>query len=691
MKTIRFALVLALSAALAAPLVAEESESYGYLRTLEGSAVLTRADTGERVSLLPNYPLEAGDEVATDPLTRAELVLPDFSILRLDGDTRVVLAELAYSAGTADRQTVLGLEVGDLQLELTEYALGDQLPTIHTANATIYVLEPGAYRIAADTLGRTRLVVRQGYAEVGTARGSAIARSGEEILVEGDDWPAVSVLEAGYPDGLETWAEDLSAEAAAADYVDEVDPALGYSAASLDGYGEWVDIEGESAWRPEVEVSWRPYSRGTWVPRTAGLTWVSYEPWGWVPAHYGYWSFHPSFGWVWYPGYTYSPAWVYWYWGPEWVGWVPVGYYGDPYYSPFYGFAGGYWNYYHRWTFCPTYYIGHPHGPRHHYPGSEMPGRTGRLAVPRGLITNETRGIDRAVWRDGEQVAETLARRARDARGEAPPDVTDFVAGRSDPGRDALRRATVDRVPKDRTAARSGDGDAVVGRDQHVRPRRQASDRIAHQGWRDGDDRVVVIRPRGEAAGDGHRPSLDHGRIDASGSDAGSRLRQAWRSRYESSDRYRIWRGHSDGRTGADHGEAGHRSPEGRDWRGAPLPPARRVIDGIRTRPQSDDGRSGSTSSRDAGRSHRSLPPSTTRRDTGSSRGRDASAHGSRSSRSDSGRRSTSSRGRDSHGSARSHGSSSRSRSSGSARSRGSDGGGSRSHGRSGGKSDHGG
>src|SRR5207253_5554393 len=67
------------------------------------------------------------------------------------------------------------------------------------------------------------------------------------------------------------------------------------------------------------------------------LTWVSYEPWGWVPYHYGRWALDPGYGWVWLPGTGYAPAWVYWMYGPSSIGWAPMGYYDC--YRPYYNWA----------------------------------------------------------------------------------------------------------------------------------------------------------------------------------------------------------------------------------------------------------------------------------------------------------------------------------------------------------------
>ena len=87
-----------------------------------------------------------------------------------------------------------------------------------------------------------------------------------------------------------------------------------------------------------LAVGWRPYYNGYWHHGRGGaLVWVSYEPWGWVPYHYGRWSFAPTIGWVWLPGGGYSPAWVYWMYGPGYIGWAPAGWYDC--FGPYYGWA----------------------------------------------------------------------------------------------------------------------------------------------------------------------------------------------------------------------------------------------------------------------------------------------------------------------------------------------------------------
>ena len=65
--------------------------------------------------------------------------------------------------------------------------------------------------------------------------------------------------------------------------------------------------------------------------------WVSAEPWGWTPYHYGRWGWSVGLGWYWIPGNTFAPAYVSWYSYGDYVGWCPLNYYNSPiYYDGYY-------------------------------------------------------------------------------------------------------------------------------------------------------------------------------------------------------------------------------------------------------------------------------------------------------------------------------------------------------------------
>jgi hypothetical protein len=94
---------------------------------------------------------------------------------------------------------------------------------------------------------------------------------------------------------------------------------------SLSPYGEWVQVDFGSAWRPRhVGYGWRPYLHGRWVWSDYGWYWASDEPFGWATFHYGRWTFDDYYGWIWVPDNVWGPAWVEWRYNDDYVGWAPL-------------------------------------------------------------------------------------------------------------------------------------------------------------------------------------------------------------------------------------------------------------------------------------------------------------------------------------------------------------------------------
>lgn len=92
-------------------------------------------------------------------------------------------------------------------------------------------------------------------------------------------------------------------------------------------YGSWVTVEEYGqVWVPGgVGPDWRPYVDGHWVYTEDGWLWISDYEWGWAPFHYGRWTRHARYRWVWIPGTVWAPAWVAWRHGDDVVGWAPLG------------------------------------------------------------------------------------------------------------------------------------------------------------------------------------------------------------------------------------------------------------------------------------------------------------------------------------------------------------------------------
>ncbi len=433
---------LALTATL--PVAATAEERYGYVRTLDGGATIEPAGESSQAAET-NQPLLTGDRVEVSSRARIELELSDRNLVRLDGGSDFTLVRSAFSADGQARSTLLRLDGGDLQLVVTEETLGDDLPRIDTANATLYVGGPGLYRVTTDGDEWTEVTVRSGSLEVRTATDSAELREGDSVRVEGAEFPSLAEFSAPAEDELELWGRALDGEVAQAD-LRYVEPEMRYTTASLGRHGSWVDVGSRWAWRPRsVNASWRPYWDGRWSYTPSGLTWVSNEPWGWATYHYGSWDYVPGYGWVWYPGTQYSPAWVYWYWGTSYTAWCPSGYYSRYYGSRgwnglrfgVYGWAGGGWDGFLDWSFLPTRYFGRRDQRDYCYSGRHFRDRYGLHEVPRGIITTDTRRITPDRWGRPQDVIDVLRRVPFDTRpggheiGDLP-DVSAFVNRRGD-------------------------------------------------------------------------------------------------------------------------------------------------------------------------------------------------------------------------------------------------------------------
>ncbi len=90
-------------------------------------------------------------------------------------------------------------------------------------------------------------------------------------------------------------------------------------------FGEWLTVDGFRVWRPyNMAPGWQPYTHGHWVDTEVGWTWVSLWSWGQFPFHYGRWQRNDRYGWVWYPGVDWAPAWVAWRYDAGWVAWAPL-------------------------------------------------------------------------------------------------------------------------------------------------------------------------------------------------------------------------------------------------------------------------------------------------------------------------------------------------------------------------------
>jgi hypothetical protein len=93
----------------------------------------------------------------------------------------------------------------------------------------------------------------------------------------------------------------------------------------LSEYGDWMRVPPYGVvWCPYVDASWVPFYDGRWIWTRHGWAWDSYEPFGELVYHYGYWYHDFDIGWFWVPGDEWSPARVQWYTYGSYCGWAPL-------------------------------------------------------------------------------------------------------------------------------------------------------------------------------------------------------------------------------------------------------------------------------------------------------------------------------------------------------------------------------
>ncbi len=314
----------------------EEGSRYAHVRLVEGKAHMVRAYDGETTPLDLNLPIVPGDRLEAEDGSRLEIRLADASVLRAGGALRLDVHSLA-SADSDEEPNRLELLQGDLSLEVVGGPRGAEPAfQVDTPSGTAYLMTSGLYRMRSLADGRTIVWVREGVAEVEGDGSTVIIRSGQSTQLAEGQGPSNPTTRLSRLDDFERWVEarrdDLGGAIAEQEVVEDLPEPVQPYAGDLSRYGRWESVEEYGrVWIPTgVGTGWYPYYNGYWVGSPIGHIWVSYEPWGWAPYHYGRWHWLPGYGWVWSPGAAFAGAWVAWWSGPTYVAWVPLGYYDRP-------------------------------------------------------------------------------------------------------------------------------------------------------------------------------------------------------------------------------------------------------------------------------------------------------------------------------------------------------------------------
>ncbi len=354
-----FAVLVAALAAPPARAQAEDPDAYGdeyepgdfgRIRFHENGVAVLRAPgedarPSEESGQL-NTPIFPGDALRTGRDQRVEVQLTDGSLVRLDRASELIFLSLPDPHAKYRDNTVLQVSSGAVQI--LPRIRGEEEFRVDTPGTSVYLSGDGEFRIEVEDDGTSRVISRRGVAEVSAEEASVLVRAGMSTWVEPGGRPESPRPFSTFSlDRFDRWCDARDEAYRLHERIarrDDDDYDEGYGAGpdvpyevrpyygELSAYGRWVSVPTYGwCWYPVgVAPGWRPYLDGYWHYGPHGYFWVSDEPWGWAPYHYGRWSWVGGYGWCWIPGRVFAGAWVAWSWGSVYLGWCPLDYWNRP-------------------------------------------------------------------------------------------------------------------------------------------------------------------------------------------------------------------------------------------------------------------------------------------------------------------------------------------------------------------------
>jgi hypothetical protein len=308
------------------------AENACVVRYLEGKAYVQGESSTERELLTINSPIFEGDNIW---ITEGNMgiVFYDGTIVWLATDSHIEISQFPNPYSENPIGLKMNLWRGMIVLEAKFPVPSESSHIVITPSSSIRTARKSLSIIEIESVDRTRLTVLDGSAIISSGGYSNTVWGNQMSYAEYGHEPSapVSVGNLSYPEVVEFRQRMTNKPVRTPKSWEYVDPELYSFATDLDYYGYWEDVPGYGhVWfisPAYVYAGWNPYFNGYWRYTHWGCTWISYDPWGWIPFHYGCWTYIGGVGWGWMPDVWFSPAWVSWYWGDGWCGWCPWGYY----------------------------------------------------------------------------------------------------------------------------------------------------------------------------------------------------------------------------------------------------------------------------------------------------------------------------------------------------------------------------
>ncbi len=285
------------------------------LSDVEGTVQVVLGNGTQFSQAVMNMPLTQGSRLQTGPDGRAEIEFEDGSVSRITPNSSLSLAKLSASP-TGALETTLEQPTG-----LVYYELRSDPQSAYTVDFGDNKVAPTANSTFRVNLGSNPadLAVIDGSVQVlGTDNQAATAvLQGKTIEFKPSASAPYTVADGIVPNGFDEWNDQRDQEAAqeAANQTPArtqqgggsmLEGGWGAGWGGLDSYGGWYPMPGYgNVWQPYgAGAGFDPYGFGAWADMGGGMgmSWISGYPWGWLPFHYGMWSYIGGFGWGWIPG-----------------------------------------------------------------------------------------------------------------------------------------------------------------------------------------------------------------------------------------------------------------------------------------------------------------------------------------------------------------------------------------------------
>ena len=273
-----------------------------------------------------NLPIQEGFALRTAD-GYAEVEFEDSLTMRMGTNSTVGFTILALQDG--GRVTRLTLSQGTSIIS-AKLGRADAV-SVAAPNFSMKVPHNGHFRVDVSPT-ESWVTVFRGKVEVDSGSGTVtFLGDGHTLHEDASGSGSPEIARSLAPDAFDKWVshrEDAMnfAQSGTADVLNNTGYTEGF--ADLYNYGLWSYLPGiGAAWMPYgMGTAWMPFVNGQWqFMGGTGWNWVSGEPWGWLPYHFGSWVNAPGIGWAWLPvgANSWMPATASWVQVNNQLGWIP--------------------------------------------------------------------------------------------------------------------------------------------------------------------------------------------------------------------------------------------------------------------------------------------------------------------------------------------------------------------------------